>query len=151
MATALRSLGNPSKILEIRDFPSKILPDPWNFLKSPPGSWKSPPRARRPARNLPDCQICSKPTASLDPWNFGFRGLNNPKNYFASDAWFRSRWFRRFLNFLPISIILNRMHILSALIPQAHPIGSMVISTGDTPLLPQRLLGAVLKESMGNQ
>ena len=117
MPAALGSFANPSKIMKIFDFPREFLPDSGNSSKFLPGSRKSAPRARRLAQNLPDCQIFSKPTASSGPRNIGFRGLKNLKKRFASDAWFRSRWLRRFLSFLPISILLNRAQLLNALVP----------------------------------
>ena len=46
------------------------------------------------------------------------------ENFYCWDGWFRSRWLRIFLNFLPFSIFLNRMMLLSAAVartPLAWP------------------------------
>ena len=64
------------------------------------------------------------------PRKIGFRRCPYRQKFFWWDASFRSRWFRMFLNFSPISILLDRMAILSAAVPPTPPTGSLVRTLG---------------------
>ena len=101
----------------------KFSPDLENLLRDLAGRARDLPAGleiSRPGRNPPNLTA---------PKN-RFPALPLPSNFFWGDASFRSRWFRMFLNFSPISILLNRMAILSAAVPPTPPTGSLVRTLG---------------------
>ena len=136
MPAALGSFGSPSKILKIPDFPQKILPDSWNFSKFFPGSRKSAPRARRPAQNLPDRRILSKPTASSGPRNSGSREPQNPKKMFCVECMISESLIAEIFEYPSDFDFPQPNEFFESLAPPPDP---MVIDREYTRLLPQGL------------
>ena len=136
MPGALGSLGNPSKILKILDFSSKILPESWKFSEFLPGSRESAPRARWPAQTLTDCPIPAKPTASSAPRKFGFRKIKKSEKVFCVGWMISESLILKVLKFPSDFNFPQPNAFFDSLAP---PPGPMVIDWEYTRLLPQGL------------
>ena len=69
--------------------------------------------------NPPDCssgRLRPAPASSdrLGPAQDPPKSISGVNFFYCWDGWFPNRWFRMFLNFLPFSIFLNRLRVLSA-------------------------------------
>ena len=134
MPAAMESSQNVGNPLEISIFSLNFFENVFFFLEisgNLPGSRESAPRSRRPgSESLGPAEILQiSPPRKIGPGNIFYRQI-----FFWWDGSFRSRWFRMFLNFSPISILLNRMAILSAAVPPTPPTGSLARTLG-VPLI----------------